>query len=209
MRLYAQLVRNALHIPADDKLRHLEKLYRAAEIWVGFMSAARSHIATSPVTVAGGVRFINYGAVINRAKSVAEFKFNAPNSISRILAESTKNPQLSVALRTVLPTLSEMGAMFAREALLALPTKPNQQAYLASVVASKDKTLLTASMRTLKREYLGSGRNTELRGHTTGIVDGIRKAVGDRALGNPDSLHKQRILRDMKAVAAEKKRRDS
>lgn len=206
MRLYAQLVRNALHIPANDKLRHLEKLYRVAEIWVGFMSAARSHIATSPVTVAGGVRFINYGAAIDRAKSVSEFKYNAPNSISRILAEATKNPQLSVALRTVLPTLSDMGALFARDALLALPGKLNQQAYLASVIASNDKTLTTASMRTLRREYLGSGRNTELRAHTTGIVEGMRKAAGDRALGNLDSLNKQRLLRDMKAVAAEKKR---
>jgi hypothetical protein len=209
MRLYAQLVRNALHIPANDKLRHLEKLYRAAEIWVGFMSAARSHIATSPVTVAGGVRFINYGAAIDRAKSIAEFKFNAPNSVSRILAEATKNPQLSVALRTVLPRLSDMGALFARDALLALPARPNQQAYLDSVMACEDKTILTASMRTLKREYLGSGRNTELRSHTKGIVDGIRKSIGDRALGNPESLNKQRLLRDMKSVAAEKKRRGS
>lgn len=209
MRLYAQLVRNALHIPADDKLRHLEKLYSAAEIWVGFMSAARSHIATSPVTVAGGVRFINYGAAFDRAKSVADFKFNAPNSVSRILAEATKNPQLSVALRTVLPKLSNMGALFARDALLALPAKPNQQAYLESITACEDKTLLTASMRTLKREYLGSGRNTELRSHTTDIVDGIRKSIGDMALGNPKSLNKQRLLRDMKAVAAAKKRGSS
>ena len=209
MKLYAQLVRNALHIPAKDKLRHLEKLYRVAEIWVGFMSAARSHIATSPGTVAGGVLFINYGAAIDRAKSVADFKYNAPNSISRILAESTKNPQLSLALRTVLPTLSDMGALFAREALLALPTKRNKQAYLESVTTSGDKTLVTASMRALKREYLGSGRNTELREYTSGIVEGIRKSDGDFALGNLDTLKKRQLLRDIKAAAAEKRRSSS
>ncbi|MFC0342414.1 metallophosphoesterase [Paracoccus niistensis] len=209
MKLYAQLIRNALHIPAPDKLRHLQKLYEAAEIWVGFMSAARSHIGSSPVTVAGGVRFINYGAAIDRAKSISDFKFNAPNSVSRILADSVKNPQLSVALRTVLPKLSEMGALFAREALLILPAKDNQQAYLDSIKASSDKTLLTASMRALKREYLSSGRNSDVRTHSAGIVDGIRKAVGDRALGDPNSLNKQRLLRDMKAAAAEKKRRST
>ncbi|MEQ8311064.1 MAG: metallophosphoesterase [Silicimonas sp.] len=209
MRLYAQLVRNALHIPANDKLRHLEKLYCVAEIWVGFMSAARSHIATSPVTVAGGVRFINYGAIVDRARSVAEFKFNAPNSVSRILAEATKNPQLSVALRTVLPKLSEMGELFARDALLALPAKPNQQAYLDSITACEDETIFAASMRTLKREYLGSGRNSEMRTYTADIVNGIRKSVGERALGNPDSLKKQRLVRDMKSAAAEKKRGSS
>ena len=210
MRLYAQLVRNALHIPANDKLRHLEKLYRVAEIWIGFMSAARAHIATSPRAVAGGVTFINYGAAIDRAKSVADFKYDAPNSISKVLAEATRNPQLSVALRTVLPKLSDMGALFARDALLALPAKPNQQAYLESITApNNDKTLVTASMRTLKGEYLGSGRDTKLRAHTTGIVEGIRKAGDDRALGNLDSLNKQRLLRDMKAAAAEKKRSGS
>ena len=209
MKLYGQLVRNALHIPANDKLRHLQKLYRVAEIWVGFMTTARAHIATSPMTVVGGVMFINYGAAIDRAKSVADFKYDAPNSVSRFLAEATKNPQFSVALRAVLPKLSDMGALFARDALLALPAKTNQQAYLESVTASKDKTLIAASIRALKREYLGSGRDTELRAHTTGIVEGIRKAVGDLALGNLDSLNKQQLLRDMKAAATEKKRSGS
>ena len=208
MKLYAQLIRNALHIPANDKLRHLAKLYEAAEVWVGFMSAARSHIASSPVTVAGGVRFINYGAAINQAKSIAEFKFNAPNSVSRILADAVKNPQLSVALRAVLPKLTSMGALFAREALLGLPSRDNQQAYLNSIKSSNDTTLVTASMRSLKRAYLGSGRNTEVRAHTSGIVEGIRKAIGERALGDPSALNKQRLLRDMKAAAAEKRRGD-
>ncbi|MEE3358834.1 MAG: metallophosphoesterase [Pseudomonadota bacterium] len=205
MRLYAQLVRNALHIPANDKLRHLQKLYEAAEIWVGFMSAARSHIATSPVTVAGGVRFINYGAMVDRAKSVSDFKFNAPNSISRILADAVKNPQLSVALRAVLPKLSDMGALFAREALIALPAKENQKAYLDSIKTAQEHTLVTASMRALKREFLSSGRNSDLRSHTSGIVDGVRKYVGERALGDPSSLNKKKLLRDMKAAASEKK----
>ncbi len=209
MKLYAQLIRNALHIPANDKLRHLEKLYRAAEIWVGFLSAARAHIASSPVTVAGGVTFINHGAAMDRAKSIAEFKFNSPNSVSRILADAVKNPQLSVALRTVLPKLSSMGALFVREALLALPAKENQDAYLDSIKHSDDKNLVTASMRTLRREYLSSGRNSELRDHAASIVDGIRKAVGDRALGDPNLLKKQRLLRDMKAAAAEKRSRSS
>jgi hypothetical protein len=106
MKLYGQLIRNALHISGSDKLRHLEMLYQAAETWVGFMSASRAHIGSLPVTIAGGVRFINYGALIDPVKSVAEFKYNAPNSISRILAEAVRNPQLSVALRNVIPSLS-------------------------------------------------------------------------------------------------------
>jgi hypothetical protein len=154
------------------------------------------------------VRFINYGAAINQAKSIAEFKFNAPNSVSRILADAVKNPQLSVALRAVLPKLTSMGALFAREALLGLPSRDNQQAYLNSIKSSNDTTLVTASMRSLKRAYLGSGRNTEVRAHTSGIVEGIRKAIGERALGDPSALNKQRLLRDMKAAAAEKRRGD-
>ena len=206
MRLYGQLIRNALHIPAKDKLRHLAKLYAAAEVWVGFMSAAREHIGSSPVTVAGGVRFINHGALFDREKSIADFKYNAPNSVSRVLADAVKNPQLSVALRSVLPQLTEMGALFAREALLTLPSRDNQEAYLQSIKAAKDKTLVTASMRVLRREYLGSGRNSDIRAHSEGIVGGIRSVVGDRALGDPHRLEKQRLVRDMKAAAADKKR---
>ena len=206
MKLYGQLIRNALHIPAKDKLRHLGKLYDAAEVWVGFMSAAREHIGSSPVTVAGGVRFINAGALFDREKSIADFKYNAPNSVSRVLADAVKNPQLSVALRSVLPQLSDMGALFAREALLTLPSRDNQQAYLQSIKGAQDRTLVTASMRALRREYLGSGRNSEMRTHSEGIVGGIRNAVGERALGDPNTLEKQKLVRDMKAVAADKKR---
>lgn len=206
MRLYGQLIRNALHIPAADKLRHLAKLYDAAEVWVGFMSAAREHIGSSPVTVAGGVRFINNGAQVDRERSIADFKYNAPNSVSRVLADAVKNPQLSVALRSVLPQLSEMGALFAREALLTMPSTDNQMAYLNSIKGAQDRTLVTASMRALRREYLGSGRNSEMRGHSEGIVGGIRSAVGERALGDPHMLKRQKLVRDMKAVAADKKR---
>ena len=206
MRLYGQLIRNALHIPAKDKLRHLAKLYEAAEVWVGFMSAAREHIGSSPVTVAGGVRFINNGALFDREKSIADFKYNAPNSMSRVLADAVKNPQLSIALRSVLPQLTEMGALFAREALLTLPSRDNQEAYLQSIKGAQDKTLIAASMRALKREYLGSGRNSDMRNHSEGIVGGIRNAVGQRALGDPNRLEKLKLIRDMKAAAADKKR---
>lgn len=206
MKLYGQLIRNALHIPAADKLRHLAKLYDAAEVWVGFMSAAREHIGSSPVTVAGGVRFINNGALFDREKSIADFKYNAPNSVSRVLADATKNPQLSVAVRSVLPQLSDMGALFAREALLTIPSPDNQIAYLKSIRGAQNRTLVTASIRALRREYLGSGRNSDMRRHSEGIVDGIRSAVGERALGDFNTLQKQKLVRDMKAVAADKKR---
>jgi len=204
IKLYAQLIRNALHISAEDKLRHLAKLFDSAEIWVGFMSAARSHIGSSPVTVAGGVIFINYGAALDRDKSITDFKFNAPNSVSRILAEALRNPQLSAALRTVLPSLSDMTALFAREALLSLPAKNNRTAYLDSIKRSKDETLVIASMRALKHEYLSSGRNSELRSHTENIVDDLRKTLGNRAFGDFNSLRKQRLLHEMKSAAAEK-----
>jgi len=207
MKLYGQLIRNALHTPAEDKLRHLARLYNAAEIWVGFMSASRAHIGSSPVTIAGGIRFTNMGALLDRAKSIADFKYNAPNTLSRILAESVKNPQLSAALRAVLPQLSEMGALFAREALLGLPSNDNQKAYLESIKQSEDRTLAAASMYALRRQYLGSGRNSEMRDHSSEIVNGVRKIVGEKALGEPSSLEKQRNIRDMKAAVAEKKRK--
>ncbi len=198
MKLYGQLIRNALHISGSDKLRHLRMMYEAAETWVGFMSASRAHIGAQPVTVAGGVTFINHGALTDPKKSVADFKYNAPNSISRILAEAVRNPQLSVALRNVLPTLSPMGALFARDALLGLPSTVNRAAYLESIQTSEDKILHGASMRTLKRKYLGSGRDTAIREHTTGVVNDVCAIAGDAAIGDKHRLEKQRLVRDLK-----------
>lgn len=202
MKLYGQLIRNALHISGTDKLRHLGMMYEAAETWVGFMSASRAHIGAKPVTVAGGVMFINHGAITDPTKSAADFKYNAPNSISRILAEAVRNPQLSIALRNVLPSLSPMGALFARDALLGLPSTDNRTAYLKSIRTSEDKTLLRASIRTLKRKYLGSGRDTAIREHTTGIVNDVRAIAGDAAIGGKDWLVKQRLVRDLKENVA-------
>lgn len=99
-----------------------------------------------------------------------------------------------------------MGALFAREALLTMPSPDNQKAYLQSIREAQDKTLVTASMRALKREYLGSGRNSEMRSHSEGIVGAIRSAIGERALGDPITLEKQKLVRDMRAAAADKRR---
>lgn len=198
LRLYGHLLRNALHIAGSEKLKHIGKLYDAAEIWVGFMSALRVEIASSPMTIAGGVCFINRRAAIDRGRSIADFKYDAPNSISRILADSVRNPLLSVALRTALPSLSPMGALFAREALLNLPGSENRRAYLDSIGSAQDQTLVHASLRSLKRQYLGSGRNTELLDHATQLVVGIRKVVGERSLGDPSRLEKQRLIRDLR-----------
>lgn len=202
MRLYGHLIRSALHVPGADKLRHIRKLYDAAEIWVGFMSAHRIDIASSPVTVAGGVCFINAGAISSRAKSISNFKFNAPNSISRILADAIRNPMLSVALREVIPSLTPMGALFCRDALLNIPSSENRSAYLDSLNAAEDQILVYSSLRTLKRQYLASARNSELLDHATKLVVGIRKVVGERALGDPNGLQKQRFIRDIRAKSS-------
>tara|TARA_B110000003_G_scaffold260105_1_gene280666 strand:- start:156 stop:3260 length:3105 start_codon:yes stop_codon:yes gene_type:complete len=208
MGLYGHLIRNALHINGTEKLRHLGMLYDAAETWVGFMSASRAHICAQPVTVAGGVTFINHGALIDPKKSIADFKFNAPNSISRVLAEAVRNPQLSGALRNVLPNLSPMGALFARDALLGLPSSENRAAYLASIRMSNNKTLQMSSMRTLKHKYLGSGRDTAMREHTTGIVNDVSAFAGDSAIGGKHKLEKQRLVRDLKENVATQKRKN-
>lgn len=121
MRLYALLLKNSIQVPAEEKLKHLRKLYSAAEFWVGFLCAMRSEITTKPLVVVGGVRFINIGAIVDPDKSARDFKYNAPTSISKILSELLRNPQLGTALRRVTPSLTNMGASFARDAILEAP----------------------------------------------------------------------------------------
>ena len=202
MRTYGRLIRNAQSILGKDKLRHIRMLYEGAEMWLGFMMSARYDIASSPFTVAGGISFINIGAVIDPVKSIANFKYNGPNCISRILAEVIRNPQLSRSLQTVLPDLSPMSALFAREALLGLPSEDNVNTYIKSLKAfSKDEVLLTASLRSLKREYLGSGRNIEIENHTLKIIHKaykVTKEIGKITMGNLQKLEKQHLLRNFK-----------
>ena len=202
MRIYSRLIRNALHILGDDKLRHINRLYESAEMWLGFMMSARVDIVFFPLTVTGGVRFINTDAIFNPASSIANFKYNGPNAISRVLAEAIRNPLLSPALQKALPDLSPMSALFAREALLGLPSEDNVNAYIASIKASKeDEPLLTTSLRSLRREYLESGRNTEIRDHTLEIIKRILKVtgkVGKITIGNLKRLETQRLLLDFK-----------
>lgn len=115
MRLYGLLLKNALHLEAPEKLRHLSKLFAAAELWVGFMCACRSFIGRHPIVIAGGVRFINYGAVVDPERSYRDFKFNAPNTVSGLIAGTLRNPQLAIAIRSLIPTLEPMSSLFARD----------------------------------------------------------------------------------------------
>ena len=210
MKMYSRLIRNAQNIKGDDKLKHIRRLYNVAEMWVGFMMAARQYIASSLFTVAGGVCFINKGATVDKAKSIADFKYNAPNSISTVLAEAMRNPQLSPALRKALPDLSPMGALFAREALLGLTSDDNIDAYLDSIKRSKkDETLLVASLRKLKQEYLESGRNIAVKNHTLEIIKGVNRIpgeIGEKTIGDLKQLEKRRLLRDLKDPTIDVKR---
>ena len=202
MKMYSRLIRNAQNIKGDDKIEHIRRLYDVAEMWVGFMMSARHDIASSYIHVAGGVRFINKGAILDRAKSIADFKYNGPNSVSTVLAEAMRNPQLSPALQRALPKLSPMGALFAREVLLGLPSDDNINAYLDSIKMSKEnETLLVASLRRLRQEYLESGRNTAVKNHTLGIINRVIKIsgeIGKITIGDLEQLKRRHLLRDLK-----------
>ena len=172
--------------------------------------SARHDIASSYIHMAGGVRFINKGAIFDKAKSIADFKYNAPNSISTVLAEAMRNPQLSPALRKALPDLSPMGALFAREALLSIPSDDNINAYLASIkMSKKDEILLVASLRSLKQEYLESGRNIAVKDHALEIINRVIKIsgeIGRITIGDLKKLERRRLLRDLKYTTIDAER---
>jgi hypothetical protein len=161
MRLYGLLLKNALHLQAAEKLRHLGKLYEAAELWLGFMCAGRAAIGRHPVVLAGGVRFINSGAVVDADRSYRDFKFNAPATVSRLIADALRNPQLAVAIRRLIPSLTPLGQLFARDVLLELPSTRNREAYLTSLSEAADINIVTCPLRTLRLKYLAAGRNRD------------------------------------------------
>lgn len=198
MKLYALLLKNSIQVPAEEKLHHLRSLFSAAEFWVGFLCAMRREIISKPLVVVGGVRILNTGAVINPERSARDFKYNAPNSISRILSELLRNPQLGIALRRVMPSLTSMGALFARDAILELPSADNRTAYVSSLVNEEDVNLVTSSLRTLRMKYLISGRNSEKKGHIEHTIEAISKTAQVKGRLNFDELKKARILKDLR-----------
>lgn len=204
MRLYALLLKNALHIEAPAKLRHLGKLFDVAELWVGFMCSCREAISHYPVVIAGGVRFINYGVLVDPERAKRDFKYNAPMTVSKLLAGALRNPQLGAAIRKAMPEFSPMGKLFARDALLEMPDAPNRKTYVESLMAAEDIEILTCSLRSLRGKYLAAGRRREQRDFIESIIDEIAK---DRRLaGKTDfsRLKRARMVQDMRERAASK-----
>lgn len=203
MRLYGLLLKNALHLEATDKLRHLKKLFETAELWVGFMCACRSFIGRFPIVVAGGVRFINYGAATDPEKSLKDFKFNAPNSVSKIIAETLRNPQLAIAIRSLVASLEPMGRLFARDTLLNMTGSQNRDVYLRSLKSETDVNLIICALRTLRMKYLAAGRDHDRREHLEKVVEGIAKDQRISARVNIENLRKARLVQDLRSNAKE------
>lgn len=203
MRLYGLLLKNALHLEAQEKLRHLAKLYDAAELWVGFMCACRAFIGRNPIVITGGVCFINRGAAIDADRSYRDFKFNAPNTVSRLIADALRNPQLAIAIRRLIPKLDPMSQLFARDVLLEMPGSHNREVVLASLKDETDINLVTCALRTLRTKYLAAGRNQDRREHLEKIVEGIAKDPRIASRIDFDKLRKARIVRDLRDKAAE------
>lgn len=201
MRLYGLLLKNALHLEAHDKLRHLKKLYESAELWVGFMCAAREAIGRHPIVIAGGVRFINFGAASDPERSYRDFKFNAPSTVSRLIAGTLRNPQLAIAIRNLIGDLDPMSQLFARDVLLELPGDQNRDVYLGSLKTEKDINLVTCALRMLRSRYLSAGRNHDRRNHLESIVDGISKDPRVAKRVNFFKLKKARLVQDLRGKA--------
>ncbi len=201
MKLYGSLLKNALQLEAQDKLRHLNKLFSSADLWVGFICACREAITRYPVVIAGGVRFINARALINPEKSEREFKFDAPRSVSQILAEVLRNPQLARAIREVLPTLSPMSSLFARDVLLEMTVPANKEIYVESLMKESDINLVTASLKTLREKYLATGRSKARQKHISDIVNSVGGRSKVASCINIDKLKKVRLVQDLKEKA--------
>ena len=201
IKLYALLLKNSLQVPGTEKLRHIAKLYEAAEVWVGFLCANREDIVSKPMVIAGGVRIMNVGAILDPEKSARDFKYNAPNTLSRIISDALRNPQLGTALRRLIPSLSPMGALFARDTLLDLPSEDNRKIYVESIVAEENINLTTASLKSLKVKFLASGRSKEQRDNIEGILHSLQRHKSIAGEVSFDGLKKARLLRDMKENA--------
>lgn len=208
MRLYALLLKNSIQVPGEQRLQHLRSLYDAAEFWVGFLCAMRAEITAKPLVVIGGVRILNMGALIDPQKSARDFKYNAPISISRILSELLRNPQLSTALRRVTPSLTKMGKFLARDAILELPGQDNRSAYVSSLVNEDDVNLVTASLKNLRMKYLTSGRSSERKSHIEQTIEAIANTEEVKCKLNFDGLKKARLVRDLKEQSQEKRRQN-
>lgn len=202
MRLYGLLLKNALHVEAQEKLRHLKKLFESAEFWVGFLCARRAFIGRLPIFMANGICFINQGAAIDPDRSYYDFKFNAPNSASRLISDALRNPQLAIAIRRLIPDLDPMSRLFARDILLEMPGSQNSEKYLVSLKKEKDVNLMTCALRTLRTKYLAAGRNQDRREHLERILEGIAKDSKIASRVNFNNLRKARLVQDLRDNAA-------
>jgi hypothetical protein len=167
------------------------------------MCACRSFIGSHPIVVVGGVRFINYGAAIDPEKSIRDFKFNAPNSVSKLIAETLRNPQLAIAIRNLVASLEPMSRLFARDTLLNMTGTQNRDVYLQSLKSETDVNLITCALRTLRTKYLAAGRNHGRREHLEKVVEEIAKDQRISTRVNFAKLRKARIVQDLRSNAVD------
>ncbi len=146
-------------------------MYQVGETWVGFLCSKRQEISRLPFVFTGGIMFVNYNYKKPK-ESLRNFRFAAPNTLSRRLADSLKNPQLSPALRKILPDLSPMGALFARDVLLETPGDANAKSYISSLIKEDNTNLVTSSLRTARIRYIVSRKNGE---HISKVIEGVLK----------------------------------
>jgi hypothetical protein len=207
MTLYSLLIRNSMQVPATEKLRHLTRLFDYAEIWVDILCAHRGLIGIMPVVIAGGVQYFNSQAAYDKDKSIADFKYNAPNSISSIVSKTLSNPLISPAIRELISKLEPMQALFARDSLLEMPGRRNADLYIESLSKVENRVLLTSSLRTLRTKYLASGRSSERSEHLDYIVGEIAKLRSRESAFNLDSLKRSRVVQDLRERATKSRQR--
>ena len=198
IRTYFQLIKHGTNLSADQKMKHLNKAFESAEMFIMGLAAKRGIISREPAYFHSGVLYINPLAESDPERAKREFKLHAPNSFGELLAELITNAQLAPAFRKLLDGESEIISFLARHVLLEIPEERNRRAFGASLGSAKDVVLKTCSLSRLKYKYLGYAISDESKDFYEGI---IRDIAGNQSLldqASQELLRKKRLFVEMK-----------
>ena len=196
---YFQLVKHSSNLSGTDKLRHLTRAAKSAELFLKGVAAKRGFISREPTYFHSGILYINPMAKTDPDKARREFKFMAPASMARILTAAINNALLAPAFRKLLEDESEIVRFLARHILLETPGAKNGKAFVASLEDSNETVLRTCSLRRLKFKYLGYSISDKSKAFYAGMIEDIARKTTLRHRIREEQWKKSRLLVDMRS----------
>ncbi len=175
MGIYLDLIRFAVSLDTEDKLRHIHKALETCQLFLKGLAAKRSVTATQQFSIIGGVMYRNDLAKTDPNAAIRNYSIYAPDSMARFFSERLLNEQMLPAFITAMKGTDEIGSYLIQSLLLELPSAETAPLFLSSWKKANIKQLKSTSLTHLLRCYLSKSVKPSSEKAYKGIISELAK----------------------------------